>query len=89
MQINKLFCALGAEITGLDVREVNLKTVQQIYLAFVEHLMLVLRKQDLTPDQQINLNEYFGDVEVYWPGTTLTLTPVEKRYMSRNGSLSG
>ena len=25
----------------------------------------MLRNQDLTPDQKINLNEYFGDVEVY------------------------
>lgn len=65
MQINKLSGALGTEITGLDVKEVNQKTGQQVYVAFVEHLMLVLTNQNLTPDQQIKFNEYFGEVEVY------------------------
>ena len=65
MHIKKLSGAPGAEITGFDIREVNQKAAQQIYEAFLEHLILVFRNQDLIPDQQIKFNGYFVDVEVH------------------------
>ena len=51
--------------------------------------MVVFRNQDLTPDQQIKFNEYFGEVEVTWPRTTLFMTLLEQRYMSCCGSRPG
>lgn len=64
MLCNKLFGAIGAQITGFDVREVNQKTAQQIYQSFLEYLMTGLRNQDVAPDQRIRVSEYFGEVEV-------------------------
>ena len=61
MHIKKSSGALGAEITRFDTRDVNQKAAQQIYEAFLENLILVFSNQDLTPDQQIKFNEYFGE----------------------------
>ena len=64
MLCNKLFGAIGAQITGFDVREVNKTTAQQIYQSFLKHLITVFRSRDLTPDQKIRVRECFGEVEV-------------------------
>ena len=64
MLCNKLFGTIRAQITGFDIREVNQKTAQQIYQSFLEYLMIVLRNQDLAPDQRIRASENCGEVEV-------------------------
>ncbi len=56
--------ALGAEITGLDLREALSESArQQIIDAWHQHLVLVFPKQELTPEQMIRFTGCFGDID--------------------------
>lgn len=58
--------ALGAEISGVDLREpLNDETVAEIRRAFLEHLVVYLRNQPITPTQQLRFARYFGTPEIY------------------------
>lgn len=58
--------ALGAEITGVDLREpLNGETVAEIRQAFLEHLVVFLRNQPISPMQQLRFARYFGTPEIY------------------------
>jgi len=65
MQIRKLSDALGADVSGIDVSDIDEATVEAIHQAFLEHLILVFRDQDLTPQRQIAFSEHYGEVEVH------------------------
>jgi taurine dioxygenase len=65
MQINRLSNALGAEVIGIDVSDIDEATFNEIHEAFLEHLILVFRDQDLTQLQQIKFSEHYGEVEVH------------------------
>lgn len=52
MEVRKIAGALGAEIHGLDLSNaLSDETVKAIRKAFLEHLVIFLREQDLTPAQ--------------------------------------
>lgn len=55
---------LGAEIIGLDVsRSLNEKTFERIRKLFLKHLVLVLRDQHLSPQEQIAFGRRFGPLK--------------------------
>ena len=53
MRVNRLYDALGAEITGIDVSDIDADTLDAVNGALLEHLIVVFRDQNLTPDQHI------------------------------------
>src|SRR5688500_4463950 len=54
--------ALGAEITGVDVaRELDADTVQAIRRAWLDHLVIFFREQDVTPAQFLAFARRFGE----------------------------
>ncbi len=58
--------ALGATISGLDLREeLEPATVDEIHAAWLEHLVLVFPDQDITGDQQAAFAGRFGKVGAY------------------------
>lgn len=66
--------ALGAEIVDVDITELSDPEFEQIRKAFVEHGVIFLRDQKVTPEQHIafaerwgtiNVNRFFGKVEGY------------------------
>ena len=66
--------ALGAEILDVDINDLSDSDFDQIRKAFVDHAVIFLRDQKLTPDQHvafaerwgsINVNRFFGKVEGY------------------------
>ncbi|MFT5440205.1 MAG: taurine dioxygenase [Alphaproteobacteria bacterium] len=65
MQVNRLSDALGAEVTGIDVASVSDDDFDAIHAAWLEHEVLVLRDQELTPEQHIAFSKRFGDLEVH------------------------
>ena len=66
LNIKKLSYALGASIEGLDLREpLRDDTLTQLKAAWLEHQVLVLRGQDITPEQQIAFTARFGEIEPY------------------------
>jgi taurine dioxygenase len=61
--ITKLSPHTGAEVRGVDLREpVDAATRARLNRAFVEHSVLVIRDQKLTPAQLLAAVELFGEV---------------------------
>ena len=57
MDVKRLAEPLGAIVSGIDVREVDRSSFQQINELFCEYHMLVFPGQVLTPEEQINFAE--------------------------------
>ena len=63
MKISLTSGALGAEISGLDLKdssEENWKVINQLLL---EHKVLFFRNQNISPEEQINFAKRFGPLE--------------------------
>jgi taurine dioxygenase len=66
MEVRKLAHALGAEVIGVDITQpLDAATIAAIRAAWMEHLVLVIRGCDLTPEQHIRFSRYFGDLELH------------------------
>ena len=64
LEIKPLSPALGAEISGVDLREeLSAETVGKIIDAWHEHLVLLFRKQELSEDDQIRFARHFGALQ--------------------------
>ena len=64
MEVRRLGSALGAEIRGLDLsRPLERADMERVRAAFLEHIVLAIRGQSLSPQAQIAFTEHFGAVE--------------------------
>src|ERR1700682_4587889 len=54
---------LGAEIRGVDLRNINQDEFAAIYRAWLDHLVVLLRGQQLTDEDLIAFSRRFGDLE--------------------------
>ena len=61
MQISPLAGALGAEVSGIDVRNLNEKNWQDLHRAFLEHSVLAIRDQKLEPEDIMQAGGRFGE----------------------------
>ncbi|NKB59507.1 MAG: TauD/TfdA family dioxygenase [Alphaproteobacteria bacterium] len=62
-EIRPLSNALGAEIIGLDLSQpLDDATFSTVHAAHLEHMVLVFRDQQLTPEQHILFSRRFGDL---------------------------
>lgn len=72
LTIQPLTAAIGAEITGVDLRKPldgdDLATVRQ---ALLDHLVIFVRDQDIGLDDQVRFSEYFGSI-IPGKGTRVT-----------------
>ena len=65
MEIRPISGALGAEIFGVDLAAgVNDETFDQIRGAFLDHGVIVVRDQNLTPEQHLAAARRFGKINV-------------------------
>lgn len=65
MTVRRLAEPLGGEITGIDVSgDVDDALIEAITEALLEHQVLVIRDQRLTPEQQVGFTRRFGDLVV-------------------------
>ena len=63
--VSPLTSAVGAEITGLDLRqELDGATVSDIKKALNDHLVLFFRDQDVAPEDQLRFCQIFGPLKV-------------------------
>ena len=60
LRVRPLAPSLGAEVLGLDVRRLDGDAFTQLQAAFVEHRMLAIRDQDLSPAELIAFAERWG-----------------------------
>ncbi len=62
IEVKPIAGALGAEISGVDLRDVDDATFNEIHDAWLEHLVVFFRDQKLTPEEQIAFAKRFGDI---------------------------
>ena len=89
LDIRPIAGALGAEIYGVDAsRELDEATVAAIRQALLEHLVIFLPDQKLTPVQQLAFARRFGEPVIYPFVKGLEdfpeITPILKREEDRN-----
>ena len=66
LKLNPLCSALGAEVHGVDLSEnYESSTMSAIKKAFHENIVLLFRKQSLTPAKQVEFTSFFGAVETH------------------------
>ncbi len=63
LEIRPLSDALGAEIIGADVNDLSDEAFRKIHQAHLDHCVIVLRDQHLTPEQHIAFSRRFGDLD--------------------------
>ena len=65
MEIKLLSGALGAEITGIDLKDTSDKNFEKINDLLLEHKVIFFRNQPITNEEQIALAEKFGPLETH------------------------
>ena len=55
--------ALGAEVVGLDLRDVDVQLFAALRKIWVEHEVLLFRDQDLTDGDLVRFSRYLGELE--------------------------
>ena len=63
IKTNLLSGALGAEITGIDLKDSTTENWNKINNLLLEHKALFFRDQDISSEEQINLAKHFGPLE--------------------------
>lgn len=63
IEITPLTSTIGAEISGVDLREpLSSNEVAQIRTALLDHLVVFFRDQEITPSQQVTFGRCFGEL---------------------------
>jgi len=65
IQLRPIAGALGAEVCGADLADLDDATFAEIHAAWLEHQVLFFRDQDLTPDQHKAFGRRFGPLQVH------------------------
>lgn len=61
----RLTVNIGAEVTGVDLRNLTDIEVKEIEDLLLEHLVLFFRDQDLSTDEHVALGRRFGDLHLH------------------------
>jgi hypothetical protein len=56
---------IGTEIVGLQLKDLNDKQKDELGLLIAERSVVFFRDQDISPQQQKELGEWFGEVEIH------------------------
>lgn len=62
MQIRRIGERIGAEVTGVDVRKLDEAAFGQIYQAWLDQCVLVVKGQQLTPPEYLAFGRRFGTI---------------------------
>src|ERR1700687_85434 len=66
IKINRIAGALGAEISGVDLSQPPSETaIAEIRAALLEHLVIFLHDQHLTPEQHLAFGHRFGEFQIH------------------------
>lgn len=88
--VTPLGFAAGAQISGIDLREpLSNAQHQQIYDAWLKHIVLVFPGQDLTPAQQIAFSRRFGVLDQHGSQAPSTLHPDHREILVLSNKVIG
>ncbi|MEM9684552.1 MAG: TauD/TfdA family dioxygenase [Pseudomonadota bacterium] len=62
IRIEPLGDTIGAEVTGIDLSQINDADFQSVYQAFLDHIVLVFRDQELSMEQFLAQGQRFGPI---------------------------
>ena len=73
MKVTPLAPSMGAEITDIDLAkhfDTNANRIESVVMkdikaAWLKHQMIVIRRQDITPGQQLRFAESLGEPDIY------------------------
>jgi taurine dioxygenase len=66
LRIERQACALGAYVYGIDLgKELDDASFEKLHAAFLEHHVICIRDQDITPEQQLAYARRWGPVFVH------------------------
>jgi taurine dioxygenase len=65
IEIRKVSPRIGAEIQGVDVRNLDDAAFRAIYQAFLDHILIVVPGQDLTEQQFLDFSARFGELKAH------------------------
>lgn len=65
IQVKPISGALGAEIHGVDLAQLDEEIFAEIHHAFMENLVIFFRDQTITPDQQVAFSARFAPIGYY------------------------
>ena len=66
IEVRRVAGALGAEVTGVDLtRPLGNQRFAELRQAFLEHLVLVFRDQEMSPDDLKEFSRRFGDLQCH------------------------
>jgi len=63
LMVQPMAAALGAEIDGIDLREIDAGVFRAIHRAWLAHQVLLFRGQQLTDQQLVAFSRWFGDLD--------------------------
>ena len=91
MNVTPLTPHIGAEVTGIDLREpVDDETRRRLNAAVVEHVALVVRDQDFTAEQYLSALSVFGEpMEQHFTQYALPDCPLVHKVSNRHKDKSG
>ena len=65
IKVEPITAVLGAEVSGVDMADVDDATRDELRQAWMDHKVLVLRDQDITTEQHIAFGRLFGELEIH------------------------
>ncbi|NET17461.1 MAG: taurine dioxygenase, partial [Okeania sp. SIO1H6] len=66
IKVHPIAGAIGADIQGVNLAEpLKSEVVEEIRLAFLDHLAIFFTNQELTPHQQLAFAQQFGQIMEY------------------------
>lgn len=64
-KVTDLTTHIGTEIEGLQLKDLTNQQKDELALLIAERSVVFFRNQDLSPQQQKQLGEYYGEIEVH------------------------
>ena len=91
MKVTRLSSEIGAEVTGIDLREpADAETRRALNAAVVDNVALVIRDQDFTPEQYLAAVALFGEpMEQHFTQYALPGCPLVHEVSNRHTDKSG
>ena len=69
MLVKKLHDNFGISIENIDINSLNANEKKEIVDLFEEHSLVIIKKQVINEQEQINFTKLFGELELTKPGT--------------------
>jgi hypothetical protein len=64
-EVKNLTAHIGTEIVGLQLKDLTDQQRDELALLIAERSVVFFRDQDLSPQKQLELGKYFGEVEIH------------------------